>query len=403
MADTTLNISEGDTISMQDFRIAIRSLCPSCTICGWKGHSLVYHLMDRHSLSIGQYRKKYGEVAVTSPLVMELMNCMNRSSAKNVNLAHLIPSYKNLLSEEGTTSKKVDRFQEWKKELEGVMTFDTTLSSKVPEVNPHFVFTKVADYVALALLTGKNLFISGQTGSGKSQMVLQTLARLGVPVQRVNMSSDVSYNSFVGNMHLNNEGTYFKYGFLPTAMKEGYPVLLDEIDFTPPNIASVLYPALESRTATLFIPETGELIFPKKGFIVYATGNTKGKGDRFGNYTGTEVLNTAFLDRFSMHVKADYLPQDKEIDLMEEVFGRNSYIEPLVKFANEVREANSVGNLEVTLSTRRLMDIMEFIPVMGIKEALDIGFLNWVDPAEIGFVTNLMDKLMLLDKTGKSN
>ena len=54
------------------------------------------------------------------------------------------------------------------------------------------------------------------------------------------------------------------------------------------------------------IKKTGERVIPKKGFNIIATDNTKGNGSESGRYIGTNIQNTAFLERFVMCIEHDY-------------------------------------------------------------------------------------------------
>ena len=42
------------------------------------------------------------------------------------------------------------------------------------------------------------------------------------------------------------------------------------------------------------------------GFTIIATANTKGKGSDDGRFIGTNVLNEAFLERFSVTMEQEY-------------------------------------------------------------------------------------------------
>lgn len=378
-------------ISLDEFRAIIRDGRPVCKECGFTAHSLVSHLRDTHKLSPGQYVKKHPNCDVASPVAMELLRHIGKNPMRDApSLAELASKFSSSIV--GTTAF-VDT---WKDKLKWYTPSKESMSF-IQERNVHFKFTKNAPFLALAFEKGRNIFISGPTGCGKTEEVKQIFSALGFPVRRANMHGDVTYGTFVGSMKANAQGTYFDYGILPHAMKHGYPVLLDEIDFTPPNIASVLFPVLE-KDSELYIPETGEHIKPAKGFMIFATGNTGGKGDGGGQYTGTEVMNSAFLDRFSMMVNADYLPPADEIDVVSKTHPtlKTEFIKRSVVFANELRTAFQQGDLSFTWSTRKVLDFMDFVEIMTPKEALDLTILNWLDKDDKPFVEGLLSKVGLM-------
>lgn len=378
-------------ISVDDFRQQIRALCPTCKICGFRSHSIISHLREKHQLSAGQYRKTYPDAELASPLAVELLRSLGKNPvhAREKSIADYMPN--------GAGTKPLDqaRINQWKATL---AWFKVTKGTEefIPSANSNFKFGKNADLIVMSFATGRNLFVSGPTGCGKTEEIKQVFNRLQIPIRRANMHGDVTYGTFVGSMKANATGTYFEYGLLPQAMREGYPVLLDEIDFTPPNISSVLFPVLE-RDSELYIPETGEHIKPTKGFCVYATGNTGGKGDGDGAFTGTEVLNTAFLDRFSFKLKADYMLAADESEMLTKAYPQYSkeFIRRVVSFASEMRQAFKDGNCAFTWSTRKLLDFMEYVGILGVEMAMDVTLRNWLDKDDEPFVANLYKKVAM--------
>lgn len=377
-------------ISIDEFRARVRSFRPKCQLCGHEAHSLVSHLRETHGLSAGQYKKKFPDAELASPIAIELLRNLGKEpSREGVPLASLLPKF---LPTAGVTNQL---FQDWKARLSWY-TVPPGSEKYIPKENKNFHFTSNAQLILFGFATGRNVFISGPTGCGKTEEYKQVFNRLGFPLRRANMHGDVTYTTFVGTMKANAQGTYFDYGLLPNAMREGYPVLLDEIDFTPPNIASILFPVLE-KDSELFIPETGEHIKPKKGFTILATGNTGGKGDNDGSFTGTEVLNTAFLDRFSLKLNATYLPEAVEEAVISDTHPHldPNLVKVAVKFAKEIRTAFLGGDLAFTWSTRKILDFVEFLPVMGLEEALKVTLTNWLDKDDLPFVENLVKKVGL--------
>lgn len=133
------------------------------------------------------------------------------------------------------------------------------------------------------------------------------------------------------------------------------------------------------------------------GFQIIGTANTGGKGDTNGNYTGTEILNTAFLDRFPVVIKADYLPEDKEQEMLKNRFpkAKPEQVKKLVKFAGEMRDAFKKGNLSLTLSTRKLIEILRLEQMVGLDRALELALTGWLDEDDTAVVLAMKKRISL--------
>ncbi len=277
-----------------------------------------------------------------------------------------------------------------------------TNSEFIPQIDPNYHFdTYATKVIRSALSMNENLFVYGDTGCGKTTHLEQVCAVLNHGIVRVNPHDGITREMFLGGMKLINNETIFVEGALPIAMRNGYVFLVDEISFLPPNLTAILNPIGE-KGGKLYIPETSEWITPSPGFCIFATDNTGGKGDRTGNYTGTEVQNTATLDRFAFCLKMDYLPFDKEDEMLEKRFPNQDEDEivRMLKFAHEIRSAFSRGELSITLSTRKLIKFFDQRNNnFTIEESLNNTILSWLDEDDETLVKTIIDRLDLITLT----
>jgi cobaltochelatase CobS len=276
-------------------------------------------------------------------------------------------------------------------------------SAFIPKIDPNYHFdTYATKVIRSALSMHENLYVYGDTGCGKTTHLEQVCAVLNRGLIRINPHDGITREMFLGGMKLINHETIFVEGALPTAMRNGYVFLVDEISFLPPNLAAILNPIGE-KNGKLYIPETSEWITPAPGFCIFATDNTGGKGDRTGNYTGTEVQNTATLDRFAFCLKMDYLPQDKELEMLQNrfsTFQNRDEFEKMLTFARDIRSAFSRGELSITLSTRKLIKFFDQRENnFTISEALNNTILSWLDEDDETLVKTMIDRLQLLEPT----
>ena len=186
----------------------------------------------------------------------------------------------------------------------------------VPEIDENYVFRPFELLrVLYAIMTNQRCYLHGHTGSGKTTLVEQVAAHLNWPFMRVNFDSEITRMDLIGRDVLTNESgvtsSKFVDGILPQMMSGPYIGCLDEIDFVRPDIAYVLQRAAEGN-GLMLTEDGGRMVKPHKLFRMFATGNTVGQGDEFGMYQGARPQSMAFLDRFTVWVKVDYLkPADR--------------------------------------------------------------------------------------------
>ena len=380
------------TVTLEEFRTLVSETRVECLECGWKGHSIQGHLRTEHDFSIKDYREKHPRGRAASKLVAEIIRHMPREAQRTSELAEFAEEFAFAINREAEAGPQLE---ELGKKVYGACPDE--LAGLIEEVDPHFRFLgDDLEVLAWAVEKGKHVYDSGPTGCGKTAKYVQLAANMRQPIRRVNMNGDATYGNFVGSKEAKNKETTFRHGFLPLAMlgdgKRGYPVIIDEIDYTPPPIAAVLNPVMDA--GVLYLPDTGEEIKALPGFQIFATANTGGRGDRHGNYTGTEILNAAFLDRFGVKLESNYLPKDSEVEMLSARYPgtKVSEVTAMVEGAGEVREAFVRGEINVTFSTRKLMDFFEMGAALGPERAIKLALLNWTDEDDRQTVIELLKR-----------
>jgi len=210
-------------------------------------------------------------------------------------------------------------------------------------------------------------YITGLSGNGKTMMVEQVHAELDKELIRVNITAETDEDDLIGGFRLVNGSTVWQNGPVTIAMERGATLLLDEVDLGT-NKLMCLQPVLEGKA--IFLKKINKMIHPTKGFNVFATANTKGKGSDDGRFIGTNVLNEAFLERFSITMEQEYPNTKTETKILQNVMNSldlsdSDFINMLVLWAETIRETYKNGGISEIISTRRLVHICQAYGIFG--------------------------------------
>jgi len=214
------------------------------------------------------------------------------------------------------------------------------------------------------------VYITGDTGNGKTTMIEQACAQLGRELYRVNITAQTDEDDLLGGFRLINGETVWSDGPVVRAMKSGAILLLDEIDYGS-ELMSCLQSVLEGKG--VFLKKIGQFVKPATGFNILATANTKGKGSESGRFANTNVLNEAFLDRFDWTVENDYPTEAIEKKILKanmNKFGKmdEDFATQLTVWAGHVRKAFKEEAVDDNISTRRLVNICKAFSIFGERE-----------------------------------
>ncbi len=239
------------------------------------------------------------------------------------------------------------------------------------------------------------IFITGQSGNGKTMSVEQACAKLNRKFVCVSMTPETDESDLFGNFILINGQMEWRDGPVTVAARQGAVLCIDEVDYGAQNLSS-LQRVLEGKP--FLLKKKNELIVPAEGFTVIATANTKGKGSEDGRYMFTNVLNEAFLERFPNTMEQDWPPVKVERKIVEKELasaGRsdNEFAEKLVTWADVIRKTFDEGGCDEVISTRRLVHIARTYGVFGDKmKSIGLCLNRFDEDTKISF-TDLYTKV----------
>lgn len=254
------------------------------------------------------------------------------------------------------------------------------------EVNGEtFYFPSFAPEILDCIGRRNNIYIYGPQGCGKSQMSRLLVKSLEVKPYEIDFSAGVDEASFLGTKIASvdengNNVIEFQYGVFPKAVKEGVPIIVNEIDFAKPQYLAALHGILEENDPKLVLLDNGGEILrpdPESSFMVIATANTIGLGDDMDEFHGTGSLNSAFLDRFDSFFEVGYTSKEK--DIAKCILDDDKATTDIIDFVNAVRKLKASSSISSTISTRRLKMLCKRIVSLGLKKSVENVILNRLD------------------------
>jgi cobaltochelatase CobS len=276
-------------------------------------------------------------------------------------------------------------------------------TENVPELDPDYLFDRDT---TLAILSGfafnRRVMVTGYHGTGKSTHIEQVAARLNWPCIRVNLDSHVSRIDLVGKdaivLKEGKQVTEFKDGILPWAYQRNVALVFDEYDAGRPDVMFVIQRVLES-SGRLTLLDQSRVIKPHKAFRLFATANTVGLGDTSGLYHGTQQINQAQMDRWSIVTVLNYLAHDKEVDIVlakaKHFTGKEGRetVNRMVRVADLTRNAFINGELSTVMSPRTVITWAENAAIFGdLGFAFRLTFLNKCDELERSLVAEFYQR-----------
>ena len=266
-------------------------------------------------------------------------------------------------------------------------------ADRVPDIDPTYKFDPDT---TLAIIAGfshnRRVMIQGYHGTGKSTHIEQVAARLNWPAVRVNLDSHISRIDLIGKdaikLRDGKQVTEFHEGILPWALRNPVAIVFDEYDAGRADVMFVIQRVLE-HDGKLTLMDQNEIITPHAQFRLFATANTVGLGDTTGLYHGTQQINQAQMDRWSLVATLNYLSIDAESAIVlaknpnyNNEAGRKT-IKQMVTVADLTRTAFMNGDLSTVMSPRTVISWAQNAEIFGnIGYSFRLSFINKCDELE---------------------
>lgn len=244
---------------------------------------------------------------------------------------------------------------------------DSVMLSMMPEkIGYQESSNREMKQLAMAYKLRKHVMAIGPTGSGKTALANDFFFNINKPYARINFSEGIDEFQLVGHMTKGKDGqVMFVEGLITQAMKYGFGLVLDEVNFAEPDVLSILHGVMDYGHLTIPYNDN-EIVKAHPDFFIIGCINPP------EDYAGAKEMNQATLSRFRWIMEVDYLAASDEAKVvMEQSKVSNPMMaEQLVSIANDVREAKKAMQVSWDCSTRNLIDALAFSEFENIKKCV---------------------------------
>ena len=204
----------------------------------------------------------------------------------------------------------------------------------------------------------KTAMFFGESGTGKSTIARAMFNVIGLPYAVLNCSVNIEESDIVGTMIPNPKKAsaddpefVWKDGILTTAVRNGYGIVIEEINFARPGVLGLLNSLLDDAH-TLYLPN-GESVVAHPNFRLIATGNL--------GYEGTNRLNAALVNRFNIVHTFDVMNEAATMKVIKKRTGfkNDEQLKKLYSAVVVLRKYIKDQNLSGTVSLRQLLNLVQ--------------------------------------------
>jgi hypothetical protein len=222
------------------------------------------------------------------------------------------------------------------------------------------------DILDKAMLDGDNVLIEGGAGSGKTICVQGYASARGLRYFNVSSNNGIDPSQLFGRWIPNPNGVGYLWqdGAVTQIVRHGGVLLLNEVNFLPVRVSTVLFSLLDYRREIQLLENGGEVVKAHPNLLIVA--------DMNNGYRGTQQLNQAFNDRFGIKME---FPYDRAIE--NKVVGNKA----LLVLADQLRAQYDVEEIVTPISTRGLVAFIANAKRFGIDFAIT-SYVNGFDKDE---------------------
>jgi len=254
------------------------------------------------------------------------------------------------------------------------LEINSNTSEYVPEKHPIIGNQEELETIALGIRENLPVLLIGDTGTGKTSFIRHLAHETNNGFRRLNLNGSTTADELVGHYIVDGKqkGMRWVDGVLLDAMKNGYWLLLDELNAGLPEVLFILQSVLDDDKFLVVAENEGEVVKPHKDFRIFATMNPSLE------YAGTRDLNKALLSRFPIVIQTHYPEASQEIEIIKSYVPNldDKDVAVMVRIAEDIRKGTKNNSISFICSTRELINWAKLVAPTDLRKAAELALLN---------------------------
>lgn len=237
--------------------------------------------------------------------------------------------------------------------------------------------------IAVAWVLGETPALQGPSGTGKTSVFQYMAYRLGLPFERVSITSSSSVDDLAGYMELHGRETVFEQGRIPKAWAKPCVMVIDEPNAGPPEVWQFIRPMTDSAKQLVLDSNHGQVVDRHAHSYLGMAMNPA------WDHRNTGVASLADADGSRLlHIFVGYPDQAQEREIIIDhckaagvkVGGKE--LDAIMRISSTLRTLSEAGTLQVSWGIRQQVKVAKLLEYVPFAEAYRMAAADSLEPEQ---------------------